>query len=705
MLALVTALSLLAFSYIGFRIWKDYEKRLMDNQKDQMLLTAKSLANDLSVMIKDYMADLNVLYASAEGGQKDWSVPEKYVKYHGDLIYDVTLENPGGELVESTHNSQIRQVSSVTVIDPEFKLIQCKLENGKWYLALQKTLADGSRISMFIDERSYYDSLLLNIRLGTNGYVVIKDSKGIILMHPDETQWGINVIGGRFRLYPGKDLESLKEMVDKQELGKIGLSEYYSYWWMKPDEPRVKKISAYAPAAMGGDFLIVSAVIDYDDFYIPVAEGVFKLLLAFICILAVILVMAFFLMKLLLQKKRDTRQIAYLLELNRMLDEMHQSEELISHQQRLQIMGTMTSGIAHEFNNLLTPIMGYADLLMLELAKNSEPYDNAWEIYEASSKAKELIQQISALSRKNMETAYKNLNAAKVFRRALKMVQSVCPPNVRLEINLAFTQETFLGNETQMNQVILNICVNAIHAIGHGEGSITVKGKEIKAAELSRIHPLAASYGWEHYLELDIADNGCGMGGDVLRQIFDPFFTTKKAGTGTGLGLALVEQIITSHKGVIFAESAPGEGTVFHICLPLNRQFGELSKDKGVTQGDVKLLIVDDNPKVLKILERNFNRLGIHICCALNFAQAGTVLTENTFDAVMAESWISGKSAVDFCMAIQGQYPDLLRIVMTDQVTREIMEAKQRGIIHGCISKPVSDASILKAVRDAAAEI
>ena len=100
-----------------------------------------------------------------------------------------------------------------------------------------------------------------------------------------------------------------------------------------------------------------------------------------------------------LQRKKDTEQIAYLTELNRLLEEMHQSEEAIAHQQRLQIMGTMTGGIAHEFNNLLTPIMGYAELLMADLDEECEGYDSASEIYEASVKAKEIIQQISSLSR------------------------------------------------------------------------------------------------------------------------------------------------------------------------------------------------------------------------------------------------------------------------------------------------------------------
>ncbi len=171
--------------------------------------------------------------------------------------------------------------------------------------------------------------------------------------------------------------------------------------------------------------------------------------------MAIVLGLVIYIGDLRVQKRKDTEQITYLLELNKILEEIHQSEETIAHQQRLQIMGTMTGGIAHEFNNLLTPIMGYAELLMLDLPEQSENHDNASEIYEASTKAKEIIQQISSLSRKNMETAFKNLQGEKVLKRAIKMVSSVCPPNIHLKESFTLKEDCFLGNETQMNQVIL----------------------------------------------------------------------------------------------------------------------------------------------------------------------------------------------------------------------------------------------------------
>lgn len=703
----IAAAMLIIFSYLVFSTWEEYKEAIIDNQKKQMLLTTQSMGENLKAFIEGYQADLNSFYAIEEEnfkktGQRDWKVLEEYVKYNNRFVYDVLLEDKDGKHLKSINGYGVTNTYSITEIDSQTSFRQCKLENGEMYLLLRKAIPDDKFISVVINERNYYQSLVSHIRLGTNGYIVIKDSDGIILAHPQESQWGIDVISGRKKMFPGTDLTSLEEMIEKQNKGESGVSEYYSYWWAEPGVPEVKKISAYSPAIIGDGFLVVSAVIDYNDIYIPVAKGFFKLGLVFFGIVAVVLGMVFYIKQLWMQKKEDTEEIAYLWELNKILEEMHQSEETIAHRQRLQVMGTMTGGIAHEFNNLLTPIMGYAQLLMSDLPEDSEHYDNALEIYEASAKAKEIIQQISSLSRKNMETAFKDINAAKVLRRAIKMVSSVCPSNVCIEDEIFFTDESFLGNETQMNQVILNICVNAIHAVGHKEGSIIIEGKKVESEELKKYKVTSVSEEWKYYLQIDIRDDGEGMSEEVLEQIFDPFFTTKKNGSGTGLGLSLVEQIIHSHKGYIFAESSRGKGSVFHIFLPANEQKEQEGHKLG--NGDdtsvLRIMIVDDNPKILRLLERNFNKQNVILLPCMDFEEARRVLKEQEADAIVTDQYVSGKSGADFCMSLKGQYPEIIYIIMADRVTKEIVEAKRRRIIDDYIDKPVSDTAILKVVKN-----
>ena len=143
--------------------------------------------------------------------------------------------------------------------------------------------------------------------------------------------------------------------------------------------------------------------------------------------------------------------------------------------------------------------------------------------------------------------------------------------------NINLPGVTIVGNETQLNQVILNIGVNAIHAIGHETGEIEVSAILLDKKDLDPDLPIGNENAWDQDVRIDIRDNGCGMSPDVLKQIFDPFFTTKKGGKGTGLGLALTEQIVTSHRGVVNAESAPGVGSVFHLYFPASVPDGNSS--------------------------------------------------------------------------------------------------------------------------------
>ena len=193
------------------------------------------------------------------------------------------------------------------------------------------------------------------------------------------------------------------------------------------------------------------------------------------------------------------------------------------------------------------------------------------------------------------------------------------------------------------------------------------------------------------------------MSDEVLRQIFDPFFTTKKGGKGTGLGLALVEQIIGSHKGYIQAESVPEQGSTFHIWLPINEQKEEMDLS-GQKNGDgqaksgsaqIRILVIDDNAKVLQILKRDADRQNADLSGSMTFMQARQKLEEQMFDLLVVDQEVEGQSALDFCMAIQGQEPDLIKIVMADHVTKELIEARERGIIQAYLDKPVSVMEIL----------
>lgn len=685
----------------GVGVWKKYRDRLMENQFEQLQISARSLAGSMETSMKEYIWDFHILESIQDHETATpWEDTQKYSAYLNEgnsFVEDVFWINKDGEFLGSISGKKFQDPVFLTESKEGIYFLQMEDEKGKRYIVLKEKPFTEKQFCIAVYEEEYYQKLISRIRVGENGYVVVKNSDGKIIMHPEDEQWGIDVIEGRKELYPNLDLSSLERMVEEQKSGREGISQYYSYWWTDPELPRVYKVSAYAPVDLGGDFWVVSAVMDYDEFYEPIRDGFINICLIASGIFLLVFLLFVFLGKMSSDRKKSEGEIKYLKELNALLEEVHQGEEKIAHQQRLQIMGTMTGGIAHEFNNFLTPIMGYAEILMMELPPDSEQYDSACEIYEASEKAKEVVRQISSLSRKNVETVYRLMPAQKLFTRAVKMVESICPVHVKLTADIQAGEAKILGNATQINQVILNICVNAVHAIGKKEGMLEIRVRLCRRQELPGHVAERFLDLWKEYLTITITDNGCGMDKEVLKHIFDPFFTTKKGGEGTGLGLALAEQIILSHKGCIYAESQQGKGSCFRIYLPVTEAETEIVS--GQEEKHYRIIVADDNAKVLQMLEKNFSRLGIEIKTCMRVDTLKQCLEEQEADVLFIDERLADGSGVEFCMAAAGKYPGMLKIIMADYMTRELAEAKKRGIIDNCVEKPVSDTVLLEAIR------
>lgn len=228
---------------------------------------------------------------------------------------------------------------------------------------------------------------------------------------------------------------------------------------------------------------------------------------------------------------------------------IRQTREL-AHHQRLETIGMLTSSIAHEFNNLLTPIMGYSLMTLEKLQPEQELYDDILEIYESSCKAKEIISRLNDLSRKNTDTSFRHMSPDVLIRKTMSIAKPAKPENVQIKLDLNCDDQWINANEIQFTQLLLNLILNAFHAMEDG-GTLSAR----------------TSFDEEH-IHISISDTGCGMTAEVQKKIFEPFFTTKESGRGTGLGLAIVAQAVEDHQGRILVSSQLGEGTTFHIRLP-----------------------------------------------------------------------------------------------------------------------------------------
>ena len=248
---------------------------------------------------------------------------------------------------------------------------------------------------------------------------------------------------------------------------------------------------------------------------------------------------------------RSHRQIRALRRKNQAVEQLNQQLQSLAHHQRLEIIATLTSSIAHEFNNLLTPIMGYSLLALEKIPEtDTEVYDALVEVYDASQKAKTIISRLSDLSRTNSDAFFREVSLDNLVRRTLDVAAPAKPEPVEVKLNLNCWDQRLRANELQLSQMLLNLILNSFQAMPEG-GTLTID-----------------TWFDEDTLYLRVADNGCGIPEADLPHIFEPFFTTKESGKGTGLGLAIVRTIVQRNRGEIAVSSTVGKGTAFTVTFP-----------------------------------------------------------------------------------------------------------------------------------------
>ena len=277
--------------------------------------------------------------------------------------------------------------------------------------------------------------------------------------------------------------------------------------------------------------------------------------------------------------------------------------------QKLEAIGTLAGGIAHDFNNILFPIVGYTEMLIDEAGEEGATRDWLNMILNSAMRARDLVQQILAFSRQQ-EQKVKPLKVDSIVKEALKLMRASFPSTIEIALDIADDCGPVMADPTNVYQIIMNLCTNAYHAMEKTGGRLGVT--------LSRVEQIAEDVvgtGREAgpYLCLKVEDTGHGMEKEVLERIFDPYYTTKDKGKGTGLGLAVVHGIVHGYGGAIRVQSEIDAGTVFQVYLPMIEteaplQITESASD--LPKGHEKILVVDDEEPVIKVIEKMLGQLG-----------------------------------------------------------------------------------------------
>jgi len=382
------------------------------------------------------------------------------------------------------------------------------------------------------------------------------------------------------------------------------------------------------------------------------------------------------------------------------MSERRRMENRLRQTQKMQAIGTLAGGVAHDFNNILTPVIIQTELALLNATDDGPLRNSLQEILEAGYRAKSLVKQILTFSRE-AETQRAALVVAPIVKEALKLLRSTLPTTIRIEKQLEEETGNVLADPTQIHQILMNLCTNAAHAMRETGGVLKVGLSEIdvdgdEAQQHQSIDP-------GRYVRLTVADTGHGIDPSLKERIFEPFFTTKDRAEGTGMGLSVVHGIVKSYDGSISVESGVDQGSTFTILLPSveSTEQSVSIQDEDLPAGNEQVLVVDDEIAMVKALEAMLTQLGYTVVSRTSSMEALEEFkaASEDYDLVITDQTMPNMTGVELARALLQVRKDLPIILCTgfsDLVDEE--KAKQEGIKE-FILKPIIMKDMARAVR------
>lgn len=429
----------------------------------------------------------------------------------------------------------------------------CVAEDGSIYLAIVHESKSGLSYAALMDLNLFYEKIV-DEDLEIYNWIIMTDDSGEILIYRQKDHLVIEEVDASSGATCGQ--EGVDTLLSCQEL-QTAKASTYEYLDQTSDRKYTARMAVLPTSKTENGILAIGIVTNYEKAMKMIHVTTTRFVVAGIMTLFGIVLLIFAVIYNQKKAEEGKRELELLKQKNEELEKITQRTRQLAHHQRLETIGTLTSGIAHEFNNLLAPIMGYSMLTLEQLPPEEEDiYDNVVEIYQASLKAKDIVTRLSELSRKSSDGhVLQKVYLDNVVKKVLHVAKPVKPEEVQIITELTLGNKPILGNETQISQLILNLVLNGFHAIGDQKGYLCISTSEEEGNAV-----------------IGVQDTGSGMSEEVRKHIFEPFFTTKEAGKGTGLGLAIVDQIVSEHKGKIEVESTEGKGTAFLVYLPLTEE-------------------------------------------------------------------------------------------------------------------------------------
>ncbi len=381
-------------------------------------------------------------------------------------------------------------------------------------------------------------------------------------------------------------------------------------------------------------------------------------------------------------------------------EEKEKLEAYLRQTHKMEAIGTLAGGIAHDFNNILSAIIGYAELAMTKVPRDSELAEDLEEIYQAGDRARDLVKQILTFSRQSKHEL-EPMGVGATIDEALRLLRASLPATIEVRRDIQ-NDSLIMGDPTQIHQIIMNLCTNSAYAMQERGGVLEVGLTNVELdADFVSGHPDLIP---GPYLCLTVSDTGQGMAPEILERVFDPFFTTKETGEGTGMGLSVVHGIVKSYGGAIYVYSETGIGSSFRVFLPAIERRHQPEKRVEVTipAGNENILFVDDERALASMGKEMLEGLGYHVSTITSSIDALELFRRqpDRFDLVVTDMTMPIMTGDELARELIAVRSDVPIILCTGFSTRITEEKAQKIGIRAFVMKPIIRRDLANTIRN-----